>query len=192
MRTTFILLAVTLLACGSVPDEQTVADEPSPPGPGLSRDHLFVPRTDAGIRDADAGDASVATTDSGDASAPDSGSSDAGCVDSGSCATRIGHCLTHMATLCYETSFDDTAACAKSGLSSGWSAGPCELLAFDGSLRSNGGCLIGCDLSYSYPLGGGPSTEKTRADAKTICEEAGGIYIDVVTSSNAGVDSGTN
>jgi len=104
-------------------------------------------------------------------------------TDSGACGTTIGHCLTNMATKCYETSFDDTVACNASGQSSGWHLGFCEAGA-----RSSGGCLVGCDVTYSYPLGGGDATPETRAVAKQLCESVSGTYIDTTLHES---DSGT-
>ncbi len=171
-----ISLLATLIACGS---EAPKEPEQAPPGPANPppNDPPPDPFFTVAVQGTDAC-APDASTDASDAA------SDAG-VDSGpeECAPRIGHCLTGMATLCYETSFDDTTACAASGLSSGWRAGPCEVGA-----RSSGGCVVGCNLSYRYPLGGGDATEATRGFVKDACEEAGGVYVDTRTYEG---DSGT-
>jgi hypothetical protein len=169
MKKTSLLLSMVLLACGSVPDlGQTSSDEPASPSDEPRRDYSHV-----------VVEASTPDAGSSDASAASDASTDAGAT----CAPRIGHCLTHMATLCYETSFDDSDACSKSGLSSGWSVGPCE------TTRSSGGCLVGCDLSYSYRLGGYAPDDTSRAGTKINCESFGGIFIDTTTD---GYDSSTN
>lgn len=194
MRTTFLLLLTMLLACGSSLEEKTQDTNGGP--------FLFFASDDAG---SDAGSDATTLVDASDsgprptASSPDSGSTDptdasSESFDSGTttCGPRIGHCLTNMATRCYETTFDDTVACNASGQSSGWHLGPCDLYRLDGVLRSNGGCLIGCDLSYSYPLGGGPPSDVSRSAARTSCEAFGGIFIDLTTSTTDGYDSGAN
>jgi len=182
MKLRIAFLTTLLVACGSLgdPADPRLDDPVSPSNPALT----VVEPTDAGAGGdtADSSDDVVAL----DSSTTDS--ADAACTSTPS----IGHCLTHMATLCYETSFDDTAACAKSGQTSGWHLGPCDLNTRSGELRANGGCILNCQLSYSYPLGGGPSTEKSRADARTICEESGGTFVDVTTSPTIGSDCGAN
>lgn len=169
-----ILILASLYACGTgeVAEPQS---EPAPPSlpppqwdpPSTATDVIPPAGHDGGYArypspERDAGsDANL-----GDSSQP----SDAG---PSNCGPKIGHCLTHMATWCYETAYDDTAACDKSGLSSGWHEGSCELGA-----RSSGGCQRGCDVSYYYPLGGGDATEASRDYIKGFCEETGGTYID--------------
>jgi hypothetical protein len=191
------LFSSVLLACGSLGDlVDPRLDEPTPPW--TPEPPAIVIVTDVPT-DRDAGaDSSVADSGAVDSSSPPDSSPDAD-LDAGdeadaACVSEptIGHCLTHMATLCYETSFDDTEACARSGMSSGWHLGPCDLRDQQGRLRANGGCILNCQLSYSYPLGGGPSTELSRASAKTMCEEAGGIFVDVTTSTSDESDCGAN
>lgn len=195
MKLRIALLSALLVACGSLGDPANPRlDDPTPPYQ-LQRDASSDEQQDASVLK-DAADVAVdvidAGTDAQDASSTDAANVEASVDATCSSAPSIGHCLTHMATLCYETSFDDSEACAKTDQSSGWHTGPCDLLRFDGSLRANGGCIIDCQLSYSYPLGGGPSTEQTRIYAKVNCEENGGTFVDVTTSVDAGSDSGTN
>ncbi len=169
---TFALLA-SLLACGSEYVEPSTQPSP-PPTVVVSRNEPV----DAGV---DSAPDVVIVADAGsDVVTPDSSEPDAGSTQ---CEPTIGHCVTHMATLCYERSFDDTAACDVSGQTSGWSTGPCVT-----GTRSSGGCVRGCDVSYSYPLGGGDATEATRQAVKEECEGSGGTYIDTRSYES---DSGT-
>lgn len=182
MKLRIVFLSAVLVACGSLGDPADPRlDAPvSPSNPALP----VVESTDAGACGdiADSGVTLDSSTTAVDAAF------DAACAS----APSIGHCLTHMATLCYETSFDDTVACAKSGQSSGWHLGPCDIRDQQGRLRANGGCILNCQLSYSYPLGGGPSTELSREGAKISCEESGGIFVDVTASTTIGSDCGAN
>ncbi len=192
MKLRIAFLSALLVACGSLGDpanprlgDPTPPSNPDPPTVVTNEDEP----TDSGV-DSDVSLDSSALSDAG----TDASSADADDAADAACTSEpvIGHCLTHMATLCYETSFDDTEACAKSGMSSGWHLGPCDLRDQQGRLRANGGCILNCQLSYSYPLGGGPSTELSREGAKQTCEDNGGTFVDVTTSLPDGCDSGTN
>jgi len=163
------LALIVLVGCGggaNAPNESVPRRDHTPPEhltftPDAGSDEIVVDLTskkDAGF------DCAAAEHD---ASVPDAPAM---------CPTRIGHCLTHMATRCYETSFDDTVACDASGMSSGWHEGSCE------TTRSTGGCIIGCDVSYSYRLGGYPPDDVSRAGAKIQCDSAGGTFIDTIPS----------
>lgn len=136
------LFSSVLLACGSLGDlADPRLDEPTPPW--TPEPPAIVIVTDVPT-DRDAGaDSSVADSGAVDSSSPPDSSPDAD-LDAGdeadaACVSEptIGHCLTHMATLCYETSFDDTEACARSGMSSRWHLGPCDLRDQQGRLRAN-------------------------------------------------------
>ena len=165
MKIMIVCALLTLLAaCGS---ESIIT-----PTTFVDTDAVSVDPSRSDLVDAAASDAFVEATSDVMSDAL-STVTDAG-VDSSiqGCAPTIGHCLTNMATRCYETSFDDTSACAVSGMSSGWSTGPCELT------RSSGGCVIGCDVTYYYRLGGYDPDDVSRAGTKENCELLGGTFID--------------
>jgi hypothetical protein len=179
------LLALLVMACGSSNNDSSEEKSFSPPVESTvnhdflnkreirhKHENIFVQLEDAGV----ALDASYVEND----------------ASLNQCAPRIGHCLTHMASLCYETSYDDTEVCVKTGLSSGWNGGSCELFTVDGNVRTNGGCMIGCNLSYTFPLGGLLPSDKSRADAKFACEEAGGTFLNVNAPISDPTNSSTN
>lgn len=175
-----IITSLLLVACGSgVPaqpsssssiESRSLEDDGGPDAAGV--------KCDAGAKDTGTSDALVDS------------SADAGVVefDSGTareCHPTIGYCLTNQATRCYETSFDDSEACAQTGMSSGWHLGSCDPYRNDGEVRTSGGCLVGCQLTWSYPLGGVLPTDKSRADTKFMCEESGGTYVYPPTAKTA-------
>jgi len=172
-RTLFALTLITIVGCGSEQLDKNppvpTDDPPTTSASDAGRSHRRSP-LDFRLPDSDAGstDSVAPITDAGQ---DVDGESDVN-VDASTCLPSIGHCLTNMATRCYETSFDDTSGCALTGMSSGWSTGPCELT------RSTGGCLIGCDLTYSYRLGGYDPDDLSRAATKTNCELLGGTFVD--------------
>lgn len=91
--------------------------------------------------------------------------------DAASCPPTLGHCLTNMATRCFETPDDETAQCAQTGMPQGWSLGACD------PARSSGACLLGCVLTYYYPLGGGQPSDASRSGVRSDCESVGGTYV---------------
>jgi len=170
MKIMIVCALLTLLAaCGS---ESIIT-----PTTFVDTDAVSVDPSRSDLVDAAASDAFVeATSDVMSDALPTV--TDAG-VDSSiqGCAPTIGHCLTNMATLCYETSFDDSVACDASGQSSGWHLGPYETGA-----RASGGCVVGCDVTYVYRLGGYDATDETRAYAKQFCDNQQGSFIDTTPS----------
>lgn len=159
MKTFAVVIAslLTLAGCGSFAAEEPMnmhvhADEATPSlreraGQADHRQFDLQVTRDAGPCDTSAPDATVR------------------------CMPTVGHCVTHMNTLCYETSFDDRDACAVSGQATGWAAGPCD------ATRSSGGCQLGCRVSYSYPLGGKQPTFETAAGARSQCEAVDGVFV---------------
>lgn len=177
---TISLISAVLIACGSESGDDPGPKQPDPPAPpteGAPKDRKLVD-TDVEI---DAGQTPSTPSE------PSTPTDDAGSPPACTPQSTLGHCVTHMATLCYETSYDATSECASSGMSSGWSEGPCD------TSRSSGGCYLDCQVSYSYPLGGSQPTDVSRAAVKESCESAGGTYIDTTPiPEDGGTDTDTD
>lgn len=157
-----------LTACGSEVASVSFSDRP--------RELYAATSTDGGYQ-------SFVETQKSESDAADSGTADAGTISDASndietsCSVVVGHCITHMGTLCYETSYDATEECSLTGQSTGWFLGPCP------TERSSGGCKVGCTISYSYPLAGNSPTDATRAAVKEAClSMSDGIFIDTSSS----------
>lgn len=94
----------------------------------------------------------------------------------------VGHCVTHMGTLCIAYYSDHKDECLKSGLPTGWFPGDCGSEEFSNFSRSNGACVdpaCPSSIAWNYPLGGVPPTDVSRKGLKDTCESNGFLYIPV-------------